>query len=46
VFVKQHSGWTYADYDAAAASDLLLDAEFAKVETALAQAAKEKLTSG
>lgn len=42
MFVKHHSGWTYADYDAAAAGDIALDAEFAKVEAAFMEAAKKK----
>ena len=42
MFVKHHAGWTYADYDAATAGDIALDAEFAKVEQAFMEAAKKK----
>jgi len=27
-FVNEHPGWTYRDYDAADAGDILLDAEY------------------
>jgi hypothetical protein len=46
LFVKQHPGWTYADYDAAAAGDIALDAEFSKVETAFMDKAKKDKAGG
>jgi hypothetical protein len=46
MFVKHHEGWTYADYDAAAAGDIALDAEFAKVEAAFMDKAKKDKASG
>lgn len=41
LFVKQHPAYTYAAYDAAAAGDIMLDAEFAKVEQAMMDKAKK-----
>jgi hypothetical protein len=40
LFVKEHPGWTYADYDAACAGDIALDAEFAKVYHAMLDKAR------
>lgn len=40
LFVKEHPGWTYADYDAAHAGDIALDAEFAKIYHAMLEKAK------
>lgn len=41
LFVKQHPGWTYQDYDEATGGDVLLDAEFAKVEQAMMDKARK-----
>ena len=41
LFVKEHPGWTYADYDAASAGDIALDAEFAKVYKAMLDKAQK-----
>jgi hypothetical protein len=41
LFVKQHPGWTYRDYDEATGGDVLLDAEFAKVEQAMMDKARK-----
>lgn len=30
-FVKDHPGWTFADYDAAAAGDILFQQEYEKI---------------
>ncbi len=38
----QETGWTYAEYDATRASDLLLAREFAKIQRAAANRAAEK----
>ena len=46
MFVKHHAGWTYADYDAAAAGDIALDAEFGKVEAAFMEQVKKDKASG
>ena len=46
LFVKSHTGWTYKDYDEAAASDIWLDGELAKVEAALIETAKETARHG
>jgi hypothetical protein len=34
-YVQEHPGWTYADYDACAAGDLLLHDEFAALWSGL-----------
>ena len=46
MFVKHHAGWTYADYDAAAAGDIALDAEFGKVEAAFMEQVKKDKAGG
>ena len=42
LFVKHHSGWTYADYDAAEAGDILLDKEYRSMMSGLLNAKQSK----
>lgn len=48
-FVKDHPGWTFADYDAAAAGDILFQVEYEKMRRgaerkALTDAAQQQNT--
>lgn len=41
-FVREHPGWTFADYDAAAAGDIAFQREYERMRTAAERHALEK----
>ena len=41
-WVEDHPGWTFADYDAASAGDILLHSEYLKIQREVEKKALEK----